>query len=260
MSPLRPRGDAVRPGRRPRLARCRGPARTLDPGGVVARDGQPGQHRPDRPRRARGGASASTRPAGSGPAARRRRPGSRTGRPRRPPAGRASGGRAGSARRRPRAPTTITPTTAATQRWRTWAAVDVGEGREERAVHQRPVGEDQRRVGRRDVRPEQQQRERGRGRERGEQREPLAARRGRRSGPGSRPGRSGRPAAPTSAQRRGEVRRDRLAAVAEADRLAPEPRLEPDEADRRERRPQDRAPVAVVDGRPGRRARGSRTR
>ena len=42
------------------------------------------------------------------------------------------------------------------------------------------------------------------------------------------------------------MRRDRLPAVAEADRLAPEPCLEPDQADRREGRPQDRPAVAVV--------------
>ena len=47
--------------------------------------------------------------------------------------------------------------------------------------------------------------------------------------------------------RRGEVRRDRLAAVAEADGLAPEPRLEPDEHDRRERGHDERAAVAMVE-------------
>ena len=38
----------------------------------------------------------------------------------------------------------------------------VGHGREERAVHQRPIGEDERRRGRGHMRPEQQQRERRR--------------------------------------------------------------------------------------------------
>ena len=52
---------------------------------------------------------------------------------------------------------------------------------------------------------------------------------------------------PDQHHRRGQVRRDRLAAVAEADGLAPEPRLEADEPDGRERRPttSDR-PVAMV--------------
>ena len=48
------------------------------------------------------------------------------------------------------------------------------------------------------------------------------------------------------AQRGGQVGRHRLPAVAEADGLAPEPGLEPDQGDRGEGRPQDRAPVAVV--------------
>ena len=47
--------------------------------------------------------------------------------------------------------------------------------------------------------------------------------------------------------RGGEMRRDRLPAVAEADRLASEPGLEPDEQHGRERWPEQRPPVAVVD-------------
>ena len=47
--------------------------------------------------------------------------------------------------------------------------------------------------------------------------------------------------------RRGEVRRDRLAAVAEPDRLAPEPRLEADQGDRADRRPEQGSAVAMVD-------------
>jgi hypothetical protein len=42
------------------------------------------------------------------------------------------------------------------------------------------------------------------------------------------------------------MRRDRLPAVAEADGLPPEPCLEPDQTDRHEGRPQDRAAVTVV--------------
>ena len=51
---------------------------------------------------------------------------------------------------------------------------------------------------------------------------------------------------PHEGHRRGEVRRHGLAGVPEPDRLAPEPRLEPDEEHGGERRPQDRAPVAMV--------------
>ena len=47
--------------------------------------------------------------------------------------------------------------------------------------------------------------------------------------------------------RGGQMRRDRLAAVPEADGLAPEPRLEPDQHDRSDRRPQERAAIAMVD-------------
>ena len=93
------------------------------------------------------------------------------------------------------------PTSAATQRCRTWAEVTSVSGRDERAAHQRPVGEDQRRVGRRDVRPEEQQRERREGRERRQQRESLAAPAAGRSGPGTRPGPSGTPAGRRAASR-----------------------------------------------------------
>ena len=55
-------------------------------------------------------------------------------------------------------------------------------------------------------------------------------------------------------QGRGQVRRDRLPAVPEADGLAAEPRLEPDETDRRDGRPQQRRPVAMVTDRQDREA------
>ena len=114
----------------------------------------------------------------------------------RPPAGRASAGRAGSARRRPRRAATISPTTAATQRCRTWRGGRVGRAagracRSSAASPGRPAPESRRG----DVRAEQQQREGRRGAERGEQREPLAARRDRRAAPGSRRGPAGRRAA-----------------------------------------------------------------
>ncbi len=47
-------------------------------------------------------------------------------------------------------------------------------------------------------------------------------------------------------KRRGQVRRDRLPAVAETDGLAPEPGLEPDETDRRDGRPEERRLVAMI--------------
>ena len=96
------------------------------------------------------------------------------------------------------------------------------------------------------LRSEQQQREGHRaGRERGEQREPLAR------AATADPRRVARPHGQVDQERDqgqggGQVRRHRLPAVPEADRLAPEPRLEPDQPDGRERGPQDRAPVAVV--------------
>ena len=121
----------------------------------------------------------------------------------------------------------------------------VGQLRRQRAAHERPVREDQRGLGRGDVRPEQQQRERRRRRERGEDREPLA---------GAAPADAGREAGtdrdvdqqPDQGHRGGQVGRDGLPGVAEADRLAAEPRLEPDEQDGHERRPQDRRAIAVV--------------
>ena len=137
------------------------------------------------------------------------------------------------------------PTNAATQRWRTWAAVtsviagtsdpfisgQSGKTRAEAvAVTCEPNSSSAK------VTPR---------RERGEQGEPLA--RAATADPRRIAGAHGQEDEQRDQrQRRGEVRGDRLAAVAEPDRLAPEPRLEPDQADRRERRPQDRAPVAVV--------------
>ena len=85
-----------------------------------------------------------------------------------------------------------------------------------------------------------------RGRERGEQREPLA--RAAAADPAGIAGTDGQEdQQPDERHRRGQVGRDRLAGVAEADGLPAEPRLEPDERDRAERRPQDRSPVAVVE-------------
>ena len=124
---------------------------------------------------------------------------------------------------------TIAPTTAATQRWSTCAEVSVGQ----LAAPAIPPmsgqsGKISAALGRGDVRAEEQQREgRGRG-ERGEDREPLA---------GAAPADAGREAGtdrdvdqqPDQGHRRGQVRGHRLAGVAEADRLAAEPRLEPDE-------------------------------
>ncbi len=129
----------------------------------------------------------------------------------------------------------------------------LGEGREEGPAHQRPVREDQRGIRRGDLRPEEQQRERGRRRECREQREPLAAAADREVGRET--GTHGQvDEQPDEQERRREMRGDRLPAVAEADRLATEPRLEADQADRRERGPDDRRPVAMTQQRePGQR-------
>ena len=157
--------------------------------------------------------------------------------------------------------TTMSPTKAATHRWRTCAEVSSVRGGTRRPAHERPVREDQRRVdaARGHVRSEQQQGERGQRAERREQGEPLA-----------------RPAAadpgrvagtdrdvhqqPDQEHRRGKVGGDRLAAIAEPDGLAPEPRLEPDQRDGA--RATARGSIAGRDGRGGRgwRARGSRSR
>ena len=116
---------------------------------------------------------------------------------------------------------------------------------QDRAVHQRPVREDQAgRLGG-DVRAEQEQRERRRRRERGEERESLAAAAGE-------PRRIRRThqqvdEQPDERHRGREVRGHGRARVAEPDRLGPEVRLEPDEHERGDRRPQDRAPVSMVD-------------
>ncbi len=120
------------------------------------------------------------------------------------------------------------------------------EGRGERPVHQRPVREDQRRIGRRDLGPEQQQGECRERRERREQREPLARAPARQvrgeTGPDRDVDEQG-----DEQHRGGQVRGDGLAAVPQAHGLAPEPRLEPDERDRSDRRPQQRPAIAMVD-------------
>ena len=134
-------------------------------------------------------------------------------------------------------------------------AGQLGEGREGRPAHQRPVAKDQRRgdAAGRHVRPEHQQRERRRGRERREQREPLARAANRE------PGRvagthQDEDEHPEQEHRRGEVRGDGLPAVAEANGLAAQPRLEPDQGHGPERRDDERATVAVVDEREDREA------
>ena len=141
--------------------------------------------------------------------------------------------------------TTMSPTTAATQRCRTCAAVtSVTAGSSEPPISGQS-GKTSADAGRRDVRAEQQQREGHGRRERREEGEPLAR---------AAPADARRVARPDGQedeqrderQRGGQVRRDRFAAVAEADRLAPEPRLEADQPDRAEGRPQDRPAVAVV--------------
>ena len=113
---------------------------------------------------------------------------------------------------------TISPTTIATQRWRTWADVAVAQRREERPVHQRPVREDVPLRGRGHLRPEQ------------EQREHRARRRTRRASvnrwlaaAAADPGRVERPdededEQPDERHRRGEVGRHRLAGVVRAGR------------------------------------------
>ncbi len=129
----------------------------------------------------------------------------------------------------------------------------LGEVREERAAHQRPVGEHQRGVRRGDAGAEEQQRERGEGREGRQQREALA------------PAATGEAGRETGTHRheheqchqqegRGQVGRDRLPAVTEADGLAAEPRLESDKTDRRDGRPQQRRPVAMIADRQDRQA------
>ena len=77
---------------------------------------------------------------------------------------------------RPTIAATISPTTIAIQRCRTCGGRQIGQRREERPAHQRPVREDERAVRSRgrDLRPEQEQGVRRRGAERGQQREPLA--------------------------------------------------------------------------------------
>ena len=99
---------------------------------------------------------------------------------------------------------TIAPTTAATQRCSTWGDVSsVRAG--QRPVHERPIREDERPIGRGHVRPEEQQRERGERRERREEREALAPPR-RRGGPGNRHGRSRTRAGPRAASQPRDAR------------------------------------------------------
>ena len=135
----------------------------------------------------------------------------------------------------------------------------VGDRRDERPVHQGPVGEDQGRGGRGHLRAEQQQREGDPGRERGEEGEPLA--RAPPADPGRVPGAHGQEDEQRDErERRGEVRRHRLSAVAQPDRLASQPRLEPDQ-----RRPPRATATGWTTGRgsrgsPGRQAPGSRSR
>ena len=130
------------------------------PGRVVARDGQPDQHREDD--RAEGQVER-LRPAGqarSGPAARRRRPGSRTGRPPRAPAGRWSGRSRWVRHATTRERHDHEPDDGGHPAMEDVRRGGLGERRDERPAHQRPVREDQRRVGRGHLRAEQQQRER----------------------------------------------------------------------------------------------------
>ncbi len=124
----------------------------------------------------------------------------------------------------------------------------IGQRRQERAVHQRPVREDECRRRGGHLRSEQQQREGRRGGERSEQREALAC--AATADP--------RWIASTDRQedqkthereRRREMRGHRLTAVPEPHGLAPEPGLEADEPDGGERRPQDRPPIAMVEER-----------
>ncbi len=124
-------------------------------------------------------------------------------------------------------------------------AGQVGQRRDQRAAHQRPVREDQGRVGGGHLRAEQQEGEGGRGGEGGEQREALARAAprqvGRVAGPHGQEDQQ-----PDQGHRAGQVRGDRFAAVAEPDRLAPEPCLEADQHDRAEGRPEDRRPRPMV--------------
>jgi hypothetical protein len=124
--------------------------------------------------------------------------------------------------------------------------VDRRDRREERAAHQRPIRKDERRVGRRrDMRTEQQQGVAGQRAERRQEGEALA-----------------RPAAadvggveatgqdvdqqPEEGHRAGEVGRDRLAAVAEANGLLAQPGLEADQQDGHDPQPEERATVAMI--------------
>ena len=122
----------------------------------------------------------------------------------------------------------------------------------ERPAHQRPVGEDEGRVGRGHLRAEQQQRERHGRAERGEEREPLARAATARAGPGSRHGPSGRRAEPTSssAAARWAVTDSPLLPRRTVSR--PSQAWNPTSADRAEGRPEDRRRGRGGRGRPGR--------
>ena len=122
----------------------------------------------------------------------------------------------------------------------------LAERRDDRATHQRPVREDEGRVERGHVGPEDEEGEGGRRGERGQEREALAAASARQVGRVRRPDQQEGEEA-DERHRGGEVGSDRLPGVAEADGLAAEPGLEDDERDGAEAHRDEAAPVAVVD-------------
>ena len=127
----------------------------------------------------------------------------------------------------------------------------IGHGRQQRPAHERPVREDERGIRRGHMRAEEQQGERRERPEGRQQREPLAraatADAGREAGTDRDVDQQ-----PDQRHRGGQMRGDRLAGVAEADGLAPEPGLEADQQDGADARPQDRSAVAVIaDGQDG---------
>ena len=123
-----------------------------------------------------------------------------------------------------------------------------GERRDDHTAHQRPVREDERGVPGRDVATEEQDRVGRQRRERGQQREALA---------GAAAGHPRRIAGPDEQEcqeadddeGRGEVGGDRWSRVAEANRLLPQPRLEPDERHRPDRREHQGGAIPVVEHR-----------
>ncbi len=122
----------------------------------------------------------------------------------------------------------------------------LAERRDDRATHQRPVREDEGRIERGHVGPEDEEREGGRRGERGQEREALAAASARQVGRVRRPDQQEGEEA-DERHRGGEVGSDRLPGVAQADGLAAEPGLEDDERDGAEAHGDEAAPVAVVD-------------